>query len=67
MKRITSILFLLSAILTLRPLLTAEQAGLVPAGSSEQIRTIIELECHSLFDLYRHLHADPELSFFLIS
>jgi metal-dependent amidase/aminoacylase/carboxypeptidase family protein len=63
MKRITSILFLLLAILTLRPLLTAQQAGSVPTRPNEQIRTIIELEYPSLLEFHRYLHANPELSF----
>src|SRR2546428_2388529 len=40
------------------PILSLQQPG-----SSHEIHTLAEREYGSLFQLYRHLHANPELSF----
>jgi hippurate hydrolase len=63
MKRATSIVLLFLGIPTLTGLLTAQQAERALAASSQKIGAMIDLEYLSLVDLYRHLHANPELSF----
>src|SRR2546430_15253694 len=42
--------------------LFAQNAGSPPASLREQIQSRVDREFPGLFDLYRHLHAHPELS-----